>query len=260
MMLQRNYKVILLSAGFGTRLAPISELLPKCLMPVRGVPIIAYWLQKCIDAGVIDIAINTHYQSEKVKRFLSKIGHRFNLFVSHENTLLGTAGTLRTLRRWIGSDPVVVVHADNYSDVRIEQLISHHEMLCDAHRRITMAVFNTDQPKNCGVVELRGDTVVRFHEKVDKPPGNIANAAVYVFEPEIMDLIADSNLTDISTEVLPKFLSDLRVFQIDGFHIDIGTIENLRKSQNAPAMHVSDLFINAIGDLEASFKQVISKL
>ena len=96
-----------------------------------------------------------------------------------------------------------------------------------------MLGFRTDDPSSCGILELddRG-TVVAFHEKVDDPPGNLANGAVYVFEPEIIDAVAaiGQPMVDLSTEIIPQFISRIFCVETDGYHRDIGTPESLRRA------------------------------
>jgi mannose-1-phosphate guanylyltransferase len=106
----------------------------------------------------------------------------------------------------------------------------------DAHRsraigaEITMMTFKTDTPQSCGIVELDSRGVVQqFHEKVDNPPGDLANAAVYIFEPTVISFLVSlgQNVIDISTEVLPAYLGRIQTFLNDDYHRDIGTPESL---------------------------------
>ena len=93
-----------------------------------------------------------------------------------------------------------------------------------------MMTFDTDVPQSCGIVEVdeRG-VVTGFHEKVAHPPGNHANAAVYIFEPSVIDFLASlgKEVIDISTEVLPSYLGRMLAFHNSDYHRDIGTLESL---------------------------------
>jgi mannose-1-phosphate guanylyltransferase len=93
-----------------------------------------------------------------------------------------------------------------------------------------MMTFDTDAPQSCGIVELDSYGVVQaFHEKVANPPGVRANAAVYIFEPSVIDYIYSLNreVCDISIDVLPNFLGKIQTFHNMDYHRDIGTLESL---------------------------------
>ena len=93
-----------------------------------------------------------------------------------------------------------------------------------------MMTFKTDAPQSCGIVELNSRGVVQqFHEKVDNPPGDLANAAVYIFEPTVISFLASlgRDIVDISTEVLPAYLGRIQTFLNEDYHRDIGTPESL---------------------------------
>lgn len=95
---------------------------------------------------------------------------------------------------------------------------------------MTMMTFDTDAPQTCGIVELDAQGLVQaFHEKQANPPGCRANAAVYIFEPEIIDFMAarGQDICDISTEVLPYFLGKIHAFHNADYHRDIGNLESL---------------------------------
>ena len=98
-----------------------------------------------------------------------------------------------------------------------------------------MMNFETDYPQSCGILELdeRG-VVTGFHEKVQNPPGNIANGAVYIFEPEVVRFICSESgnpISDISNDLLPRYLQRIFTWPTDGLHIDVGTLANLEKAR-----------------------------
>ena len=95
--------------------------------------------------------------------------------------------------------------------------------------------FHTQTPSTCGIVELdAGGVVIGFHEKLSNPPGNVANGAVYLLEPEVLQWICDRpEITDFSTQVLPHFVGRIATWHNEGTHIDIGSIEALREAQAA---------------------------
>jgi mannose-1-phosphate guanylyltransferase len=96
-----------------------------------------------------------------------------------------------------------------------------------------MMTFHTKTPSTCGIVEIDEDgVVIGFHEKVKSPPGNLANGAVYLLEPEVLRWICDRpEITDFSTQVLPHFIGRIATWHNEGTHIDIGSKESLRAAQ-----------------------------
>jgi mannose-1-phosphate guanylyltransferase len=226
-------KALLLSAGLGTRLRPLTERVPKCLIPIRGKPLLAYWLDLLFPGGISEVLINTHYFPRQVEQFREESPWRDRITLSYEPELLGTAGTVLANKTFFGRRAFIVAHADNLTRFSVKDFLETH-----SHRphgaMMTMMTFDTDAPSTCGIVEAdeRG-LVVRFHEKVDNPPGTRANAAVYIFEPEVIDFIGSlgKRFVDLSTEVVPRFLGRIAIFHNADYHRDIGTPESLRKAE-----------------------------
>lgn len=222
-------RALLLAAGLGTRLRPITDHVPKCLVPIHGKPLLGYWLDMLLPNGVEGVLVNTHYLPLLVRDFVAhSIWHDYISLV-HECELLGTGGTVMKNRDFLQDGAFMVAHADNLTRFDVGAFIHAHESRATGVD-ITMMTFDTDTPKNCGIVELdaRG-VVIQFHEKVAKPPSNHANAAVYIFEPSVIDFMdsLDKAVIDISTEVLPRYLGRMQAFHNSDYHRDIGTPESL---------------------------------
>lgn len=226
-------RALLLAAGVGTRLRPITDTLPKCLVPVNGVPLLDYWLDLLFGGGVERILINTHHLAEKVNGHVAASRWRRRLDVVHEPTLLGTGGTVLRNGDYFGGRPFVVAHADNLTRFDMRAFAARH-LSRPPGIEITMMTFETDAPRSCGIVEEDAHGIVRaFHEKVADPPGTRANGAVYIFERSVLDFLAALNkpTIDLSTEVLPHFLGRIRTFPNEVYHRDIGTAASLRQAE-----------------------------
>ena len=223
-------RVLLLAAGIGSRLMPFTATTPKCLIKINDRPLLDYWLELLFDAGVERILINTHYLSEQVDAHVKASRWAPRIDLVYEAELLGTGGTVLANREWFQGQPFMLAHADNLTDFDVAGLIAAHKTRPAGHV-MTMLGFRTDTPHSCGILELDSrQTVVAFHEKVPNPPGNLANGAVYVFEPGIIDLIADcgSPVVDLSTEIIPKLVGKILCVETNGYHRDIGNPESLR--------------------------------
>jgi mannose-1-phosphate guanylyltransferase len=225
-------RVLLLAAGIGSRLAPITATTPKCLVMINGRPLLDYWLELLFEAGIERVLINTHYLSEQVDAYVRASRWAPRIDLVYEAELLGTGGTVLANREWFQGQPFVLAHADNLTDFDVAGLIAAHRTRPSGYL-MTMLGFRTDDPRSCGILELDDTrTVVAFHEKVENPPGNLANGAVYVFEPGVIDVIAarGTNLVDLSTEIIPGFLGRILCVETNGYHRDIGTPESLRRA------------------------------
>ena len=230
-------KAILLAAGLGTRLRPITDELPKCLVPINGKPLLGYWFDSLAKAGISSILINLHHHPDKVIGFVEQYANSSDVRLVYEQKLLGTGGTLKQNSNFLCSDPVLVVHADILCLVDLEEFHLAHKRR-PIGTEITMMTFITDDPCSCGIVETdaRG-VVIGFYEKVKNPPCNVANAAVYIFEHSVIDHISNINdsFFELSTDVLPKYLGKIFTWEANEFHIDIGTLKNLQKANTVMA-------------------------
>ena len=184
-------RALLLAAGLGTRLRPLTDSVPKCLVPIAGEPLLAHWLAALFaDPRIERVLINTHHLADQVRAVVGSLPWRERVDLVHEPNLLGTGGTVLANRAWLGDGPVFVAHADNLTDAPVSHIIDPH-LAARGSVAMTMLAFRTPTPSTCGILELDAQArVVGFHEKVANPPGNLANGAVYVFEPEVVDRIA----------------------------------------------------------------------
>jgi mannose-1-phosphate guanylyltransferase len=231
-------RALLLAAGRGERLRPITDAVPKCLVEIDGQPLLDYWFDLLFGAGIERILVNTHWLADQVQGHVARSRWRSKVDLVHEESLLGTGGTALANKEWLQRQPFLLAHADNLTEFDVAEFLHAHQTRPLGHA-ITMLGFQTDDPSSCGILELDSEnTVVAFHEKVENPPGNLANGAVYVFEPGVVDTIAamGKNVVDLSTEVIPRFLGRIRCVETDGYHRDIGNQESLRRA-NADFKH-----------------------
>lgn len=225
-------RAILLAAGYGTRLRPLTNTIPKCLVPIKGTPLLGIWLERLTRAGIGPFLVNTHYLAEQVQGFVSNSPYRDQVKLVHEPTLLGTAGTLMANLEFFEGRDGLLIHADNYC-------LDHLHNLIEAHRKrpaecvMTMMTFRTDQPSNCGIVDIDENRVVTgFYEKVSSPPGNLANGAVYILSAAMLRELSleFSTVKDFSNEVLPHFIGRIFTYETLDVFIDIGTPEAYKRA------------------------------
>ena len=222
-----------MSAGLGTRLRPVTDHVPKCLVPIGDRPLMEYWLQLLVGGGVKPILVNTHYLASQVVEYVRGSPYASDVVTTSEKTLLGTAGTLLRNREFFADEPIMLIHGDNLSlfDLRAFQ---DTYVWRPQGVEITMMTFTAPNPETCGIVEVDDKGIVRaFHEKVANPPGNVANAAVYIVSPQIFYFLEalGKEVIDFSTEVLPNYLGRINTFHNDVYHRDIGVPESLMAAQ-----------------------------
>lgn len=227
-----DYAAVLLAAGRGSRLAPLSDAWPKCLMPVQGRPLLDYWMSSLKECGVRDVYVNTHTHAQIVTGYLARPAFETWVTPIPEEQLLGTAGTVRAIAPLLPSGPVIVAHADNLCQCDFAAFLAAHQSR-PSTCVITMMTFTTATPSTCGILQVERDGIVTaMDEKPQYPVGDLANAAVYIFEPEVVDFIRDNEgLADISNDVLPHFMGRILAWHNHGVLRDIGTPAQLSAAQ-----------------------------
>lgn len=232
-MSRNRFRAILLAAGLGTRLRPITLNTPKCLVEVGGKPLLGRWLKKLEMAGCEAVLVNTHYLAEQVESYIqSWKSDVMSVETVHENELLGTAGTLLANQIFFAGRTGLLIHADNVMGEELDKLLDGHE-----NRKpgciLTMLTFQTNSPSSCGIVEVDKDGIVRgFHEKIRRPPGDQANGALYAFGGELLETIneMEKQPSDFSLEVIPSLVGRIATYHTDEIYMDIGSPKALVKA------------------------------
>ena len=220
-------KALLLAGGLGTRLRPITETTPKCLVPIAGRPILEYWYDALENARVRDVLLNTHHHAPQVREHIASTNATRRLVVTeaYEPELLGSAGTVHANRDWADdADDVLIIYADNLSDIDLGALLAFHRNHNDP---MTMMLFRTAYPRQCGIATLEGDRVVDFVEKPENPVSDLANAGLYVVGADTWREIADMDVFDFGFDVISHYIGRMRGFRHEGYHRDIGNHEAL---------------------------------
>jgi len=225
-------KALLLAGGLGTRLRPLTETVPKCLIEVGGRPLLDYWMDALETAGVTEALINTHHLPDPVRAYIEQINstRSLRLIEAYEPELLGSAGTV-TANRAFGADAteVVVIYADNLSDIDLAAFTAFHQAHPDP---MSMALFHTPYPSKCGIATLNEENrVTEFIEKPETPKSDLANAGLYVLDQAAWCEIADMRAFDFGFDVIPAFVGRMRGYEHPGYHRDIGTHESLEQAQ-----------------------------
>lgn len=218
-----------MAAGLGTRVGPLTLAQPKCLLPIRGEPLLGYWLRLCRRHGVRELLINTHQFPEVVRAYLAGAARDLTVHVTFEPVLLGSAGTVRDNRWFVeGERAFFVLYSDNLTDADLSAMATFHAA---REAPLTMALFRAERPEACGIATLdSAGRVVAFAEKPARPASDLANAGIYVAGPDMLDLIPADGLADFGYHVLPQLVGRMYGFVLEGFHLDIGTPEHYARA------------------------------
>jgi mannose-1-phosphate guanylyltransferase len=223
-------KAFLLAAGVGSRLRPITDATPKCMLAIEGRPLLGIWLDAFDRAGIDEVLVNLHHLPHVVRRYLAGRAGSPTVRTFFEPELLGSAGTLIANRAWIDGDEFFLAcYADNLTDFDLRSLIDAHR----GHDEIaTLTVFHSENPSAGGVIELdTAGRVVGFVEKPSEPVSDLTNAGIYAFQPSVLDEVDDMPPKDIGYDLLPRLVGRSRAVLVEGYFRDIGTVDSYRRAR-----------------------------
>jgi mannose-1-phosphate guanylyltransferase len=222
-------KAFLLAAGVGSRLRPITDTIPKCMLPIAGRPLLDIWLDAFDRAGVDEVMVNLHHLPDAVGQHLDARAGAPAVRTFFEPELLGSAGTLAANRSWVdGEQMFLACYADNLTDFDLCSLVRAHR----AYGGIaTLTVFHSERPSAGGVVELdAAGRVVGFTEKPSQPVSDLVNAGMYAFHPRVLDEIGGPP-RDIGYDLLPQLVGRAKAIPVEGYFRDVGTVDAYQRAQ-----------------------------
>jgi len=223
-------KAFLLAAGHGTRLRPLTDTIPKCLVPIRGVPLLEIWLQVCRRAGIDEVLVNLHAHADTIRNRLCLHENGMRVRLVEEPVLLGSAGTLLANRQWVGREPYFwILYADVLTNADLGRMVDFHRARSSM---ATIGMYQVKDPQRCGVVTFDEGFVVRnFEEKPACPKSNWAFAGLMIATPELLDAIPERSPVDLGFDVLPQLAGRVSAYPISEYLLDIGTLANYQLAQ-----------------------------
>ncbi len=222
-------KAFLLAAGLGTRLKPLTDRIPKCLVTVSGKPLLSIWLEICESLAVKEVLINTHHRADQVRTWARTQDSPVGVTLVHEETLRGSAGTVMANRDFVrGSQDFYVFYADNLVHANLHALALAHSQ----HRGVvTLGLFRTTSPRECGIVALDDSgRVTSFEEKPVTPKSDLANAGIFVAGQEIFDFLTPGRFADFGKDILPNLVGKMWGVSLDGYIRDVGTHDSYQRA------------------------------
>ena len=222
-------KAFLLAAGRGTRLKPFTDTVPKCLVPIKGTPILGIWLDLCRNYGITEILVNLHHLADMVEDYIETNSCGLDITVFREETLLGSAGTVTANRDFVREEKAFfILYADNLTNVNLERMMEFH---LKNDSIFTMGLFETARPEACGIAKINGDKLITsFVEKPAEPVSNLANAGIYVAGQKLFDYIPQKEPVDFGFDVLPGLVGRMHGYVIEEYLLDIGKPDDYKRA------------------------------
>ena len=202
-------KAMILIAGSGTRLRPLTDRLPKCMVPIAGKPVLLHTIEWCRDYGIREIVLNPCHLAEVITGYFGD-GRQLGVQIHYsiEEHPLGTAGGVKQAARFFeANEPFLVWYGDNLSRCNLARL-------CEFHRTngglATLALHCREDVAQSGIVGL--DAASRINRFLEKPPpeqvfSHWVNAGIYLLEPPVLEAIPGDGPSDFGREVFPRLLS-----------------------------------------------------
>lgn len=227
-------KAMVMAAGVGSRLDPLTQSSPKPLIPVANIPIMEIILKHIKSYGINDVIANTHFLAEPIHQKFTNNNLGINFEYVYEETLSGTAGGVKKCEHFF-DDTFIVISGDALTDINIDNLVKQHK---ESGALATMALREVPMSEvpHFGVVVVdRNSKVIEFQEKppIEQAKSNLVNTGIYVFEKRIFDYIPANTFYDFAKNVFPAMMENnelLCAHIIEEYWSDIGTLNQYKLS------------------------------
>jgi mannose-1-phosphate guanylyltransferase/mannose-1-phosphate guanylyltransferase/phosphomannomutase len=226
-------KAMLLAAGLGTRLRPLTYELPKPMVPILGRPVMEHILRLMARHGFDDVVANLHYFPDLIRdRFGDGSAYGVRLVYSYEPELMGTAGGVRNVRDHFGDETFLIISGDALTDIDLTALWRTHQ---EQGGIATLALKRVEDTSQFGVVIVGDDGRIQGFQEKPQPAealSNLGNCGIYVFEPEIFDYFPEPEFVDWAMDVFPKLLEqDVSFYghEFPQYWNDVGSLEEYRQ-------------------------------
>ncbi|MDQ2801092.1 MAG: NDP-sugar synthase [Armatimonadota bacterium] len=225
---------MILAAGVGSRLDPLTRAIPKPMVPIVNRPVIEHIVLDLKKHGFTEIMINLHYLGDVIQQALGD-GARLGVQISYaqEDKLWGDAGSVKRSQAFFGGETFLVVGGDDISDIDLTGLMLLHQ---EKNAAATIATTVVEDPSQFGIVVTDEDgRIARFLEKPKSGSvfSNTANTGIYVFEPQVFDLIPPDTFWGFGNNVFPQLLAEDRPlygFATTSYWQDVGSLQVYRQT------------------------------
>jgi dTDP-glucose pyrophosphorylase len=220
-------KVVVLAAGKGVRMLPLTAEIPKVLIKIAGKPFLYHVLENIRKAGLKDVGIVVNYKKEKIAEF-AKHYKGLNLILIEQKDISGTACAVLAAKEYVGKEDFIVMMGDNLcSEEDIKALSEKKDKFS------YIAPYVSGHPQDYGVLDLRGDKLLKIDEKPKKPASNLVNTGLYKFTSDIFNAIGKIDVSPCGEYYLTDAINllakegKMKVYVLKEYWIDMSTKEAL---------------------------------
>lgn len=227
-------KAIVLAAGVGSRLDPLTTQLPKPLVPIANTAVMEHLLLHLKKHGITHIASNLHYLPDQIRNFFqdgASLGAHIDFL--HEEKLSGDAGGVRALRKYLDGETFLVIMGDLLTDADITQVVSEHKR---KGALATIALKQVQDVSQFGVAVLDSEGFIKGFQEKPQPQeahSNLASTGIYVLEPSIFDYIPEHGEYGFGRQLFPSLIAQGKPVlgsEIHNYWSDVGTVKQYRLS------------------------------
>jgi NDP-sugar pyrophosphorylase family protein len=228
-------QAVILSGGLGTRLRPFTEVIPKPLLPIGEKAVLEIQIEHLKANGFEHIFLATNYKSDYIENFFGN-GDKYGvkLTISKEDKPLGTAGPVKLLQNQLNDEPFLVMNGDILTLLPYRNL---YDFACTKETLLTIGTKDIYTPFQFGNIHTEGDFVTGIEEKPNIKTTILAG--IYIFKPEILDLIPDNTMYNMDKLIMDMLTKDLPIshYPIKEYWLDIGQVDDYEKAQNIYKEH-----------------------
>ncbi|MBA5850336.1 NDP-sugar synthase [Clostridium sp. cel8] len=226
-------KALLLAGGKGTRLRPLTDNLPKPMVPIMGTPLLERTINKLKKYGINEVILSTCYKPQYIKNYIGN-GEKLGVKVKYisEDLPLGTGGAIKNSEKFF-DDTFLILNSDIISNIPYDDFINYHKK---KHAKVSIAMTEVKDPSQYGVIEFDKDNYISaFKEKpkIGETNSKWINAGIYIFEPEVLNEIPKNEIVSIEKDTYPRLLRKgykMAAYKYSDYWIDIGTIKKYVKA------------------------------
>ena len=220
-------KAMILAAGFGSRLRPLTDILPKPMFPIMNRPVLEHTIDLLRTHGILDITVNLHHLPDMVRDHFGD-GQRFGMKLnwSPETAIMGTAGGIKAAQQYLDGEPFIVINSDIVVDIDLKQVIDFHRA-----RRAALTLVVKENEGVHDPIEIDADQ--RIVHMIGAPSKNapeitsrVTFTGIQIMEPGIFERIPSGKFYGTTTEVFPEMVAEqlpVFAFRHVGYWADIGT-------------------------------------
>lgn len=231
---------MILAAGVGSRLDPLTQGIPKPLAPILGTPVMEHILYLCKEHGFTNLAANIHVRADLMTSYFKDSKKKFgvDLTMVHEKELTGVAGGIRSCKKYLTQDVILIIMGDALTDCNLTKLYEEH---LKSGCAVTAGIMEVDDTSQYGVIVTdKNNRIISFQEK-PKPElakSNLANTGIYFFNQSVLaQMPSESEMPqyDVAKDLFPKLMSKnapMQAIKIEGYWADIGTLKQFQASIN----------------------------